>query len=59
MLCLDGGGSRGLVMAMMMQNLEEKMNHEEFHGGRNPAHCVCMYELFDLVAGTWGIPGPG
>ena len=48
-LSLDGGGSRGLVLAMMIEKLEEKLNDERFHQGTNGN--VQLWELYDLIVG--------
>ncbi len=51
MLSLDGGGSRGLVVAHIIANLEEKLNNPEFHSGE-PVEKVQLWQLFDLIIGT-------
>ena len=52
-LCLDGGGSRGLVMTMAIEKLEEILNSGRFHDGKVPEDesRVKLWQLFDLVAG--------
>ena len=48
-LSLDGGGSRGLVLALTIQNLEKKLNNEKFHQGKEGN--VRIWQLFDLIVG--------
>ena len=54
MLCLDGGGSRGLAMAVVIEQLEEMLNDEKLHVGQdsNEEKKVKFWQLFDLVAGV-------
>ena len=46
-LCLDGGGSRGIVEAMAIEKLEECLNCQSV------ATTVKLCQLFDLIAGIW------
>ena len=48
-LSLDGGGSRGLVLAMTIQSLEEKLNNKVFHNGGEGN--VRLWQLYDLIVG--------
>ncbi len=53
MLGLDGGGSRGLVLALVVKELDERLNHKHFHGGIEPDtdSQVRIWQLFDVVIG--------
>jgi patatin-like phospholipase/acyl hydrolase len=44
-LCIDGGGIRGLVPAIILRELETRI--ERIHGEAKP-----LYQCFDMIAGT-------
>ncbi len=51
-LSIDGGGSRGLVVAMMLERIEKVLNLPEFHAG-NHDNRVQIWQLFDLIIGKF------
>ncbi len=51
-LSIDGGGSRGLVVAMMLERIEKVLNLPEFHAG-NHDNRVQIWQLFDLIIGEF------
>ncbi len=54
-LSLDGGGSRGLVEAMVITKLEEALSREDLHGGVMPETPVKVSQVVDYIVGkkTW------
>ncbi len=53
MLGLDGGGSRGLVLALVIEDLEKKLKDDRFHDPNKPKHDVGIWQLFDMVVGEY------
>ncbi len=52
-LCLDGGGIRGLLSAHLLAALEQKLNEKwRAQHGSAPEHPLRLAQFFDLVAGT-------
>jgi hypothetical protein len=53
-LCLDGGGTRGIIEAMILAELERRTQKKvlDYHSLQIINIFLKIYELFDLVCGT-------
>ena len=51
MLSLAGGGSRGLVLAMIVEELERILNSDDFHSNQDHEP-VFLSDLFDIIIGN-------
>lgn len=51
-LCIDGGGIRGLIPAIILRNLEERVNQACATAAQSDAQKRELWQCFDLIAGT-------